>query len=426
MQFVVALVAAALAPPALAAPFDFQQDQADIGEYQQGEDGSYDPTPDTAAWQNVGDQTTGDVSYDDSSSSSASNENNDYPLVRKRSVPTEAEKPTVAADAATTVEPESESRSASNTPTIALSDLIGVVEHAIVHSPDKLAALDVVTSTETASAVTEAASAAGSATETTAPSAVATAAASPSAAIATGTATVGAATTETLASADAATTDADPIIETSTVIALPILLPTPQTEATPATDDDDAAAAETAVTNAIESTATEVALTAPTTVPTLIQIGSNGDRPGGDNPANITILQTIESSQVHSATDSDEIERVQHQHITLFSAGAGVFPLIPSLNGDDPNAAAFIQKADSAEEGKSISSKSDESDENAGGCGDSSEESKSVESATEKCALEKTAGKASENAAAKKAAKVSLKEKIAEVQAEPVILTQGI
>lgn len=214
-------------------------------------------------------------------------------------------------------------------------------------------------------------------------------------------------------------------VEASTVIAVPITLPT-TTEST--------------------TTTTPATTTGPTTT-TVASSGSssaplNSDdyiitpKPNDDsNINNITILQTINSTQVHAAADdATMIDRIQHQHITLFSAGAGIFPQLPSIklrkidDSTEQNTETGGPTACGHHEDSSIES------------GDGSAKPKvvvdnsSVEEVV-KCALPSTASSITATSSStsssttteqSEVAKEQLKTKIAEVEAEPVILTQGI
>jgi len=156
-----------------------------------------------------------------------------------------------------------------------------------------------------------------------------------------------------------------------------------------------------------------------------------------DDQKNITILQTINSTQT-IPTQSDVVH-VHQQQITLFSANAGVFPNIHAVNAEDlPVLAQAVQtssaKPDCSGEETSNESSGDDA------TSSSEEQSSSSSSSEEKEKVKKTScshkssvatSKTVENStpsdeAVKKLKTDELKEKIAEVEAEPVILTQGI
>lgn len=156
------------------------------------------------------------------------------------------------------------------------------------------------------------------------------------------------------------------------------------------------------------------------------------------NAANITILHTINATQV-IPTQSDVV-RVQQQQITLFSANAGFFPNIHAVNVEDlPSVAQTLPSSttqpeeDCAEEETSNESTESTSDESSSSESSSSEED--VETKKTSCKVKSTSAasssKPSESTtpsaeAVKKLETEELKEQIAEVAADPVILTQGI
>lgn len=157
--------------------------------------------------------------------------------------------------------------------------------------------------------------------------------------------------------------------------------------------------------------------------------------PQGDQ-SNITIIQTINSTQL-IPTDSDVVH-VHQQHITLFSANAGFFPNIHALKVEDLPALAQKVETSSLQPDHEDCSGEENSDESS-----SSEEKASSNSSSEESdkpqiiscrrkisiATPKTVNPVEETTAivtAKKTKTDELKEKIAEVEADPVILTQGI
>lgn len=157
--------------------------------------------------------------------------------------------------------------------------------------------------------------------------------------------------------------------------------------------------------------------------------------------ANITIIQTINSTQTIPTVDG---HRDQEQHITLFSAADGVFPVLPSVplaHYDATTEGSSTSSSSSSSDSNSSSSSSEESHDRKKKCSEESSSSSSEESSAEvnKC-LEKlvvpidasrktssTEPSITTETLAEKEKKVEiLKEKIAEVAADPVILTQGI
>ncbi|KAG4066363.1 hypothetical protein HA402_000587 [Bradysia odoriphaga] len=151
--------------------------------------------------------------------------------------------------------------------------------------------------------------------------------------------------------------------------------------------------------------------------------------------SNITILHTINATQV-VPTETDVVH-VQQQQITFFSANAGVFPNIHALNAADlPSISQTLQSSTPQSEDCSGEETSDESTDS------SSEEDSSSDSSSEEKEKSKKGGCTvkSSSAASSKPTESStpseeeikklktdeLKEQIAEVEADPVILTQGI
>lgn len=310
--------------------------------------------------------TTTNNDDDDSGSSSSSIEYDDYPAnigqQRRRRADTPPPSSATGGAPAVVAEPDDSRRLA----TVALSDLVGAVEHTLIHSAQKLA--------------------------------------------------------ESNATAEVGAFNST---ETSTVIALPIRLPEETTSTT--TAEPELAGTVLAVVPSDSLPLLSVIAVSPAAIDDdeeittertqLIAIGDHGV----DNAQNITIIQTINSTQVHEASTDvngdQRPEHVQQQHITLFSAGAGIFPNIPSVQLDDPVVASNRSEtlnADSASE----SDEQNEPDEN--DCSESGGEEDSAES------TEVTATSSETPSADKKAQAERLKEKIAEVEAEPVILTQGI
>lgn len=258
-----------------------------------------------------------------------------------------------------------------------------------------------------------------------------------------------------LAIANATNTSSFSSDETSTVISLPISFPTPSTESTLLDDVEVSSSSES-------HQATEQTVTGNTNIDdvnrpvrkaaeSIIPIQSNGHiglltpivfssstsddlikikevTPQSDDattnttsetlidedgPQNITIIQTIKSSEI-SPPDEDSVVRVQQQHITLFSAAAGIFPSLPSIDLDK---LATLQKpTDCTEENSESSSTSTKS----------SNESPEKPESSSKCKsnIDSSSLTTTDSPAVKKVD--NLQEKIAEVEAEPVILTQGI
>lgn len=204
--------------------------------------------------------------------------------------------------------------------------------------------------------------------------------------------------------------------ESSTVIAVPIALATTSTTTT--------------------STTTPTPATTSTTEESTLLIPINADAAN-----NITILQTINSTQVHSsADDATMVDRIQHQHITLFSAGAGVFPQLPAIklrkSDDDSNSEGEDSEEVTTSAGHTTDCNTNDSNES----DDDSSSAKVVDSGSaepvEKCplpvssqtstAMPTISPSTSSTTEQSEGAKEQLKTKIAEVEAEPVILTQGI
>lgn len=155
--------------------------------------------------------------------------------------------------------------------------------------------------------------------------------------------------------------------------------------------------------------------------------------------ANITIIQTINSTQL---VPTETGHQVQQQYITLFSAADGIFPLLPSVSIENYNnnvqtitTASVSDEDDSSE---SSGSSSDEESAESKECKDSSEESNGKKcfdskvtsatgtSSTSSSSSSSTTSTTTETAIVKAKKVEILKEKLAEIEAEPVILTQGI
>lgn len=146
--------------------------------------------------------------------------------------------------------------------------------------------------------------------------------------------------------------------------------------------------------------------------------------------SNITVIHTINATQV-VPTESD-VFHVHQQQITFFSANAGVFPNIHAVKVEDlPSVQSQTTEQLEDCSGEESSGESDEST-------SSSEEESSSESSSEEhkkpnksgCNV-KSSSKPAESStpsveAVKKLKTDELKEQIAEVEADPVILTQGI
>lgn len=149
------------------------------------------------------------------------------------------------------------------------------------------------------------------------------------------------------------------------------------------------------------------------------------------DPANITIIHTINSTQVIPTSESDVVH-VHQQQITFFSANAGVFPNIHAVKAED--LPSILTKAEDCS-GEEISDESTEaassSDENSSS--DSSSEEGSEKTKKTGCTPKTSVASAKpiesttpSVEAVKKLKTEELQEKIAEVEADPVILTQGI
>jgi len=151
---------------------------------------------------------------------------------------------------------------------------------------------------------------------------------------------------------------------------------------------------------------------------------------------NITILQTINSTQV-IPTQSDVVHFHQQQ-ITLFSANAGVFPNIHAIKAEDfpvlvQSSSAEPELDDCSAEETSVETSDDDasSSEDQSSSSSSSEEKEKLKkpacSHRSSVATSKTVESSTPSVeAVKKIKSDELKEKIAEVEADPVILTQGI
>lgn len=151
--------------------------------------------------------------------------------------------------------------------------------------------------------------------------------------------------------------------------------------------------------------------------------------------SNITIIHTINSTQVIPSQSSEsDVVHVHQQQITLFSANAGFFPNIHAVKAEDlPLQASSAQPEDecSGEENSNESDDETSGSEEKSSSSSSSEEKEKTKNngcirkssvATSK-AVESTTPSAE---AVKKIKTDELKEQIAEVEADPVILTQGI
>lgn len=257
--------------------------------------------------------------------------------------------------------------------------------------------------------------------------------------------------------------------ETSTVIALPITFPTPATptlldEVEVSSESDSSKVTEKSITSEDSSdvakrparkadesliseqsnghlgpltlsTVDEAIKTQDTTPQESAVVTSTNETPIADNDnKNVTIIQTIKSTEI-SPADSDSVVRVQQQHITLFSAGAGIFPQLPSVNLDllaslsnsTPKTTSDCTESDSEDS----SSSSDESDEKKSSAPSSKSSNESSEESSEKpaqkCKVNITNGSPTGATSESSVKKIdNLQEKIAEVEADPVILTQGI
>lgn len=280
-----------------------------------------------------------------------------------------------------------------------------------------------------------------------------------------------------LAKANATNTTSFNSDETSTVIALPITFPTPAT--TEATLLDEVEVSSTSELNKVtEKTILEVSnnddakrltrkadesiipiegnghlglLTPITFSPSKVDdqikiqeikpsqvsdaINATSESPIADNDSqNVTIIQTIKSTEI-SPVDADSVVRVQQQHITLFSAGAGVFPQLPSVDLDllaTLSSSTPKTTADCTEDNSEGSSSSEESNEKKSSSSPAKSSNESSDESAEKPAhkCKSNIGNNSNPTSATSESTVkkidNLQEKIAEVEADPVILTQGI
>lgn len=170
----------------------------------------------------------------------------------------------------------------------------------------------------------------------------------------------------------------------------------------------------------------------------IVAENSNDDAPVTEetNPANITILQTINATQV-VPTQSDVVH-IQQQQITLFSANAGIFPNIHAVKAEDlPTISQALQSSTAETEdcsGEETSNeKTDASSEENGSSDSSSSSEENVKEKKTGCSAKSSVAspKPSESTTpsaeeVKKMETDELKEQIAEVEADPVILTQGI
>lgn len=283
---------------------------------------------------------------------------------------------------------------------------------------------------------------------------------------------------QNLAIANATNTTSFNSDETSTVIALPITFPTPQpTEAT-LLDDVEVSSSVSELSKVTEVTITEANTAEESKRParkadeSIIPIEGNGHLglltpisfsasttddqnkirektspdsqvvlstnetaiPENDNQ-NVTIIQTIKSTEI-SPVDSESVVRVQQQHITLFSAGAGIFPQLPSVDLDLlATLSSSKTSSDCTEDASSSSSSSSEgSEEKKSSAPSSNSSNESSEESIEKTSVQKCkpsiANSNSNDSTVTSESTVkkvdNLQEKIAEVEADPVILTQGI
>jgi len=154
--------------------------------------------------------------------------------------------------------------------------------------------------------------------------------------------------------------------------------------------------------------------------------------------SNITIHHTINSTQV-IPTDSDVVH-VHQQQITFFSANAGVFPNIHAVNAEDlPSISQTLQSSSthsedcSGEENSNESADGTSSSEENSSADSSSEENEKTQPKPTGCAVKSSVAPSKPTdsttpsaEAVKKLKTEELKEQIAEVEADPVILTQGI
>lgn len=152
------------------------------------------------------------------------------------------------------------------------------------------------------------------------------------------------------------------------------------------------------------------------------------------DPSNITIIHTINATQV-LPTESD-VFHVHQQQITFFSANAGVFPNIHALKAEDlpsisESSSAKPEDCSSEETSDESAEASSSSEENSSG--DSSSEEVKEKTKKSGCTVKSSvaSSKPTESTtpsveAVKKSKTDELKEQIAEVEADPVILTQGI
>lgn len=156
------------------------------------------------------------------------------------------------------------------------------------------------------------------------------------------------------------------------------------------------------------------------------------------NPSNITILHTINSTQV-IPNESDEGVHLHQQHITIFSANDGVLPNIHAFLAQD--LPAYAQHASSPQPDEEEDCSGEEpSAEFENSTSSSEEDSSSESSSEEKEEVKKNECKHKSSVAVSKIVEATtpseeavkkmktdeLKVQIAEVEADPVILTQGI
>lgn len=155
--------------------------------------------------------------------------------------------------------------------------------------------------------------------------------------------------------------------------------------------------------------------------------------------SNITILHTINSTQL-IPNESDEGVHLHQQKITIFSANAGVFPNIHAFLAEDLPILSQQASSPQPEEEEEDCSGEETSPEADDSTSSSEEDSSSDSSSEEKDKVKKTGCSRKSSVAVSNTAEATtpsvevvkkiqtdeLKTKIAEVEADPVILTQGI
>ncbi|KAJ6642470.1 hypothetical protein Bhyg_07421 [Pseudolycoriella hygida] len=149
------------------------------------------------------------------------------------------------------------------------------------------------------------------------------------------------------------------------------------------------------------------------------------------DPANITIIHTINATQV--IPSESDVLHLHQQQITFFSANAGVFPNINAVKLEDlpsvSQSSAQSEDCSSEENSDESEDSSSSSEEDSSNDSSSGEKEKSKRKGCKASSVEPPKIIESSTAsieAIQKNKTEELKEKIAEVAADPVILTQGI